>query len=537
MAPQITQANTIKILKAGLTSGRSNTVTQQGFGLTDDIVQALDITNLDELGEWRKGDFKTLLSTLRSQKIPVTVAAFNKLEMASEMIRVLTSCDIPLELSFFSPKRMNVWKRYSDLIEQKKAKSGVEKPSVLPKLDRKVGFVEFIHKFELWTKTNQGLNDCGLHWVIREEAVPIDPANNKPVPTMTTDKCHLEGCTSISDMIMKYWSHDDPLYDEDNGTLLDRLKEALKGSTYIELIAPFDESRNGREAWKQLLTANTDSGAQYEDAQRVLTWLKTHKWKDTGNILLKSHVAQHRRKHQEIATYSKSSSNVAVLKDYEKCFHLFASLVTKEPSFVAQHQALQKAFEQGRQNPNFEVIAAELMRHDPVAKKGVGKDGLKTHFDISSASANEESWELKFYPKEEYNRLKELHGAKFTGTLYEWRKTPEGKKMFNAQMAAHQAKGGKGSQTSKKRKSPYEGMSRSLTKKFKTAKAKAKYYESDEYKRKIYSTFVGSSNETSSSGSSSSANASSTAGPPKSYADFETVLKSIQKDRGDGKQN
>ena len=118
---QISQANTTKILKDGLTSGRGNTITQQGFKLSDDIVKALDIENLDELGEWRKSDFKTLLSSLRSQKIPVTVAAFNKLEMASEMIQVWTSCDIPLELSFFSPARMNVWKRYSDFNKQKES--------------------------------------------------------------------------------------------------------------------------------------------------------------------------------------------------------------------------------------------------------------------------------------------------------------------------------------------------------------------------------------------------------------------------------
>ena len=193
-------ANTTKILKDGIT-GTRNAITQPGFKLSDDIVKALDIKNLDELGEWQKSDFKTLLSSLRGQKIPVTVAAFNKLEMASEMIRVWTSCDIPLELSFFSPARMNVWKKYSGLNEQKKAKRGDEKPSVLPRMDKKVPFVEFIHKFELWTKTNEGLNDCGLHWVIREEAVPIDLANNNFVPNMTKDKCYLEGCTSISDMM------------------------------------------------------------------------------------------------------------------------------------------------------------------------------------------------------------------------------------------------------------------------------------------------------------------------------------------------
>ena len=140
--------------------------------------------------------------------------------------------------------------------------------------------------------------------------------------------------------------------------------------------------------WKQLLTANTDSGAQYEDAQKALTWLKTHKWRDSGNILLKSHVAQHRRKHAAIHTYSRSCAHVNVLNEHEQCYHLLASIIAKDSYFVAQLWAVQKEFEQGDDPANFEAIGAALMRHDPVAKKSGGKDGLTTHFDISSTSVN-----------------------------------------------------------------------------------------------------------------------------------------------------
>ena len=131
---------------------------------------------------------------------------------------------------------------------------------------------------------------------------------------------------------------------------------------------------------------------------------------------------------------------------------------------------------------DFEGIVAELMRHDPVTKKGTFKDGLKAHFDVSSTSATEDFlWEKKFYLKEDFNHLKKEHGEKITGPLMEWRQTPKGQKIFNAQKAAAFAKGGKGSQASKKQKGEYKNMSKNQIKKIKLMKAKLKGYESEDY--------------------------------------------------------
>ena len=157
----------------------------------------------------------------------------------------------------------------------------------------------------------------------------------------------------------------------------------------------------------------------------------------------------------------RGGANINVLSEYDKCFHLFTSLVTKDPSFVAQHWSLQKDFKQNCITVDFEMIATELMRHDPVTKKGNFKDRLKAHFDVSSTSATEDfPWEKKFYLKEDFNRLKREHGEKFTDPLMEWHQTPGGKKIFNAQKAVAFAKGGKGSQSSKKKKGNFSGMSK-----------------------------------------------------------------------------
>lgn len=39
------------------------------------------------------------------------------------------------------------------------------------------------------------------------------------------------------------------VFTKDNGTLLNKLEEVLKGSSYMELIAKFWEKRDGRGVW------------------------------------------------------------------------------------------------------------------------------------------------------------------------------------------------------------------------------------------------------------------------------------------------
>lgn len=174
--PQITDTSTTELLKDGLKAGGA--VVQPGFKLTDVIVKALSITHMDELGEWHEDDFTILLASLRAQKIPVPVAAFKKLELASEMIQVWKSCKIPLEITFFSPARMEVWKKHLLLRKRLKDQRSVEKSSPVPRIDKKMTFVKWIHRFEHWTMGFIGLNDCGLYWVIRDEAFPIDLTNS-----------------------------------------------------------------------------------------------------------------------------------------------------------------------------------------------------------------------------------------------------------------------------------------------------------------------------------------------------------------------
>ena len=105
-ATQISAATTAELLKDGLKV--NGTVIQPGFKLTDAVIAQVGIVHMDELGEWYKDDFSTLLASLKGQKVAVPVAPFKKLELASEMIRAWKLCKIPLQVDFFTPERMDV---------------------------------------------------------------------------------------------------------------------------------------------------------------------------------------------------------------------------------------------------------------------------------------------------------------------------------------------------------------------------------------------------------------------------------------------
>lgn len=144
---------------------------------------------------------------------------FKKLELAAEMVRAWKSCLVPLQPDFFTPARMTDWKTHLRLRKQLKDNRCEDKQTSPPKLDKKILFVEWIHRLKLWSMNNVSLKDCGLYWYICDEAVPIDVANGKPVPNLVPDRCHLEGCISVDDMLMKYSSHDNPVFTKDKNLL------------------------------------------------------------------------------------------------------------------------------------------------------------------------------------------------------------------------------------------------------------------------------------------------------------------------------
>lgn len=144
-ATQISAATTTELLKDGIAVG--GTVIQKGFKLTDEVIAQVDIVNMDELGEWYEDDFSTLLASLKGQKVKVSVAPFKKLELALEMIQTWKSCKIPLQINFFTPVRMDVWKKHSWLRKQLKDKCREVKEIPIPRMDKKMPLVEWLHRF------------------------------------------------------------------------------------------------------------------------------------------------------------------------------------------------------------------------------------------------------------------------------------------------------------------------------------------------------------------------------------------------------
>ena len=192
----------------------------------------------------------------------------------------------------------------------------------------------------------------------------------------------------------------DLCYNEDNKTFFTLLDASLQGLVLETQIQPFRDSQDGRNAWLAIVTANTNSGSQYDDAQKELNLCCTIEWSNQGNILLSTHVNSHRLRHNQILCLSVTNSDIKPPEEYEKCHLLLGSLKYSTAKMSATAQRVKVELE-NHTCDKFDEVAAELIRDDPVkdksTKKGVDFNLSSTNFDDP-----DRKWERKFYPPKEY---------------------------------------------------------------------------------------------------------------------------------------
>ena len=209
-------------------------------------------------------------------------------------------------------------------------------------------------------------------------------------------------------------------------------------------------------------SSNTDSSAQFDDAQEAKATLQSRKWKDNGTIPLQSHVALHRSQHKEIKLRAKGSEQVVIMNEYERCYIFLKSIVASDKNFILHVTTATHDLEEAKNDADFETMVLSLIRRDPVASK-ITTSATGTKFDISSTSIDDPestTFELKYYPSDEYKAAIAKYGVPFKQAMWKWRNTPAGKQAFAQQKAAVFKPGG-----NKRANASSTGMSKSQKKK------------------------------------------------------------------------
>ena len=128
-------------------------------------------------------------------------------------------------------------------------------PAKVPSLSKTNPPLRWCESFKNVCYNTFGVRIVPLLYVICD-AVDVTPETGAD-PYVTYDPCLTNKAhgNSVEDMIRRT-SHTHALFKQDNATVFNMIEEAARSTHYSNTIQPFKKGKNGRGAWKALLTSH-----------------------------------------------------------------------------------------------------------------------------------------------------------------------------------------------------------------------------------------------------------------------------------------
>jgi len=261
-----------------------------------------------------------------------------------------------------------------------------------------------------------GVSKIPLAYVIRGNVRPIT------LDVLESERITSSQFTSIIDEMILAVPHTGPNYTEDNAKVFQIILDIVSGSSHEASIKVHRMSRDGRGVYLSLHMHNMGSSKWDRIIDDCETYLLRREWNGRNyRFTLKSHIAKHRKAHNEL-TRASDFVKYELPNEHTRVSRLIKSLTSKDPAIVAAITHIQgdtvrrNDFEQAadflllnapapkEMEANYRISALGVVDHDGVNKSGkdVGKTGI----------------ELRYYKRDEYNRLNKAQNSE----LHEWRK-------------------------------------------------------------------------------------------------------------------
>jgi hypothetical protein len=128
-----------------------------------------------------------------------------------------------------------------------------------------------------------------LVYVVRK-LVPV-PA---PPPFLSNDLSYSNTHGSVDGEMIARASHTHPMFRNDNSAVYYLLEEATRGTSYAPTIKPYQQTKQGREAWRSLVNQYAGQDKWEAEVKRQDDLLHNRQWKGQSNFSLEKFIAQHR---------------------------------------------------------------------------------------------------------------------------------------------------------------------------------------------------------------------------------------------------
>ena len=295
-----------------------------------------------------------------------------------------------------------------------------------------------------WTDTfmdyclnTYGVRKAPLAYIIRDN-VEVPYETRPALDTTTTIDPLLDGCAygisgSVMNDLIARLSHTHPLYKTDNAKVYSALEEATRSTAYSSTVKAFSRRRDGRAAWKALVSSHAGAD-KWELLQKENTkWLLNTKW--NGRVYsLEKFCNQHRSRFVNLEE-AQNHVDFQLPTEHTRVGYLLDNIENADAD-------LRAAIANIRQNVNntrtgFESAIAVLLPVDPYLKqrktfpKGNSTTGANVSSALSSAKSDQSNAgigktgvDLRFHTEPEYVKLNPAQKEE----LYQWRSSQNGKK-------------------------------------------------------------------------------------------------------------
>ena len=256
----------------------------------------------------------------------------------------------------------------------------------------------------MYVKTQIGVRGIPLSYVIRESDAPaaLEPLDDD-VPYSASNG-------SFHDELENHMPHSGVGWREDNAQVFNLLLSVLQTSTFVTSLKGFQTTRNGREAWKNLVLHNLSESTWDKRVERAEN-IVLHRTFDGKNYryMLHTHCNLHRETHQEMIRASQSTA-YQVPDERTRVTRLLKSIQT-------QHQQLQSAKVTIENDPvkrgRFEEAADFLCKFAPKNNKSPGGTHRISAVDITKSddlkselkALKDVEVDVRYYKPHEWQRL------------------------------------------------------------------------------------------------------------------------------------
>ena len=368
------------------------------------------------------------------------VLVLDRVKTCCKLACFYTFCQRPMDdLNLFSNSRLDLFKVHWTAIERLMEED--DKPP--PKMSKSLKGPKFVERFTEYCKGIRGESGTPLYYLARPIVTPPPTAPNLLAGLLWSE----EHGTFDGELIARF-PMDHATASVDKAKLYDLLVAATKGHTSHAALTAHRDTRDGQAALKALIQMESGEAAWKKIAKDAHTNLMNHKWTTKGTITLSAYIASRRYWKQQMQAAEKHTSIMAIPDDEQMVDLLITNMTVDDQRLNAEIASIQGNDNAAGPKFDYEKTAEKLIPLDPVATKA-SKNTKRKIDDISAdisaltdqssgrddKDKNKKSDEMKFYPPKQYRKLPKWMKTK----LRDWQQTPEGKRLFTAQKAAHTA--------------------------------------------------------------------------------------------------